>query len=77
MTKLLPIATAALAFGLAGCAVDPAATSQTASKPKDNETITGSRIPRPTSGDQPVTQMTGETWKRESSSAIGNQPTGK
>ena len=75
MDKYLAIAAAAVAFGLAGCATDQKAASSDAGAGKEQETITGSRIPsKSTSGG--VQSVSGEAWKRETTSTIGNAPRG-
>ena len=75
MYKYLAITFLAGALGLAGCATDPKAASEPRAA-KDEEVITGSRIPRKGSTDQPVTSVSGEAWRRESSTVIGNMPRG-
>jgi type IV pilus biogenesis protein CpaD/CtpE len=73
MTQYLAIA-ACLALGLSACATDPK-TGSVPSASKEQETITGSRIP--TKGtDRQVQSVSGEAWKRETAPVIGNQPRG-
>lgn len=75
MNKLFAIALMAGTVGIAGCATDPKSAS-TPSAPKDTEVVTGSRIPRKAEADQPAKTMSGDTWRRESTSVIGSQPRG-
>lgn len=75
MDNYLAIAVVATALGLAGCATDPKAASAP-SATKDQETITGSRIPPKPSAAPTVKSVSGEAWRRESAPVIGNQPRG-
>ncbi len=75
MDNYLAIAVVAAALGLAGCATDPKAAS-VPSASKDQESITGSRIPPKPSAAPSVRSVSGESWRRESSPVIGNQPRG-
>ena len=75
MNKLLAIAMMAGTVGIAGCATDPKSAS-TPSASKDAEIVTGSRIPRKADADQPAKTISGDTWRRESTTVIGNQPRG-
>ena len=76
MKHELAIAVLAGTLGLAGCATAPdQPKSPTASKDQ-GEVITGSRIPRKSGPEQPVKSVTGEEWRRDSGTVIGNQPRG-
>ncbi len=77
MNKYLAIAAASAALGLAGCATDPkAATQAGAGSGKDQETITGSRIPAKSTPDRSVQSVSGEAWRRDTAPVIGNAPRG-
>jgi hypothetical protein len=75
MQKHLAIAFLAGALGLAGCATTepqgkaaPGPQAGTApSAAKNDEVLTGSRIPRKTLGEQPVSQISSEEIRRNSS----------
>lgn len=76
MPKVFAIAFLAGAAVLAGCATDPNyGKSQTAAG-KDEEVYTGSRLPRKSSQETSAKTMSGDTWRRESTQAIGNMPRG-
>ena len=75
MDNYLAIAVVSAALGLAGCATDPKSDS-TPSASKDQETVTGSRIPPKPTAAQSVKSVSGDAWRRESSTVIGNQPRG-
>jgi hypothetical protein len=75
MNKLFAIALMAGTVGIAGCASDPKSAS-TPSASKDEEVFTGSRLPRKVSTDQPSKTISGDTWRRDSTSVIGSQPRG-
>jgi ABC-type glycerol-3-phosphate transport system substrate-binding protein len=75
MDNCLAIAAVAAALGIAGCATDPKAASAPSAS-KDQETITGSRIPAKPSSAQSVKSVSGDAWRRESTTVIGNQPRG-
>jgi hypothetical protein len=72
MDKYLAIAAVSVTLGLAGCATDQkTATQAEPAAGKDVETITGSRIPaKSTSGG--VQSVSGEAWRRDTTSTIGN-----
>ena len=76
MDKYLAIAFIAGALGLAGCATTDPNSTTAPSATKDKEYVTGSRLPRKTSADQPVGSISKEDWQRGSSSVITNAPKG-
>jgi outer membrane lipoprotein SlyB len=76
MDKYLAIAAAAVALGLAGCATDQKAATSDAGAGKDQETITGSRIPAKSTPDRAVQSVSGEAWRRDTAPVIGNAPRG-
>ena len=71
---------------LAGCAsTDQNAGSATAASPqadatavaaKDDDYVTGSRLPRKGSGEQPTKSMSKQDWRLETNRGIGNAPPG-
>lgn len=75
MNNHLAIVAVAAALGLAGCATDPN-TASVPSASKDQEVITGSRIPAKSTSSTPVKSVSGDAWRRESAPVIGNQPRG-
>jgi hypothetical protein len=75
MNRFLAFAAFAAALGLAGCAV-PDQKAESAPAPKNDEYVTGSRIPVRSGSSQPVTSVSGDTYRRESSAVIGSSPRG-
>ena len=77
MNRFPALAAIAVTLGIAGCATpDQKADSASAPAPKNEEFVTGSRIPVRASGSQPVSSVSGDTWRRENSQVIGNSPRG-
>ena len=75
MSRIPPFAALAAAVGLAACAAtDPKASTQSPSAGAEDEVMTGSRIPRKSTGDQKA--MSKEDWKLETGRGIGNAPRG-
>lgn len=75
MKRTFAFAVLAAAFGIAGCtATDPKA-STSPSTASNDEVVTGSRIPRKSTG-EPQKGMSKEDWRLESGRGIGNAPRG-
>lgn len=74
MHKYLAIACLAGAAALAGCATDPEYAKRTAKSTPEGEIYTGSRIPKKSTEEASSKSVSGDTWRRESTQAIGNAP---
>lgn len=78
MKKQLTVALLAAAFGIAGCATtdtQPASSSPSGASAKEEEYVTGSRLPRKASTEG-TKSLSKDDWRLETNRGIGNAPRG-